>query len=206
MYWFCHLSKWICHRYTRVPHPEPFSLFPPCTIPLGRPSAPAPSIQYCASNLDWWLISYMILYIFHFQKKAYSIFKEIYFIRRKFISIRINIFIPTFQDSHLAYWSTLFCFGRPIIIMCLVTQSCPTLWDPMDCNLPGSSVRRDSPGKNTGVGCHALLQRISPTPGIKPRSPTLQADSLPAELPGKPNYHDTPYQTKKYSLQFLLLC
>ena len=64
----------------------------------------------------------------------------------------------------------------------------------------------DSPGKNTGVGCHALLQRIFPTPGIKPRSPTLQADSLPAELPGKPNYHETPYQTKKYSLQFLLLC
>ena len=34
-------------------HPEPSSLFPPRTIPLGRPSAPAPSIQYRASNLDW---------------------------------------------------------------------------------------------------------------------------------------------------------
>ena len=30
------------------------------SIPLGRPSAPAPSIQYRASNLDWQLISYMI--------------------------------------------------------------------------------------------------------------------------------------------------
>ena len=29
--------------YTRVPHPEPSSLLPPRTIPLGRPSAPAPS-------------------------------------------------------------------------------------------------------------------------------------------------------------------
>ena len=37
----------------RVPHPEPSSLLPPHTIPLGRPSAPAPSIQYRASNLDW---------------------------------------------------------------------------------------------------------------------------------------------------------
>ena len=64
LYWFCHISKWICHRYTCVPHPEPSSLRPPHTIPLGRPSAPAPSIQYSASNLDWWLISYMILYIF----------------------------------------------------------------------------------------------------------------------------------------------
>ena len=34
------------HRYTCVPHPEPSSLLPPHTIPLGRPSALAPSIQY----------------------------------------------------------------------------------------------------------------------------------------------------------------
>ena len=64
LYWFCHISTWICHRYTWVPHPEPSSLLPPHTIPLGRPSAPAPSIQYRASNLDWRLISYMILYMF----------------------------------------------------------------------------------------------------------------------------------------------
>ena len=47
-----------------VPHPEPSSLLPPHTITLGRPSAPASSIQYRASNLDWQLISYMILYTF----------------------------------------------------------------------------------------------------------------------------------------------
>ena len=35
----------------------------------------------------------------------------------------------------------------------------------------------DSPGKNTGVGCHFLLQGI-PDPGIQPGSPALQADSL----------------------------
>ena len=64
LYWFCHISKWIYHRYTCVPHPEPFSLLPPHTIPLGHPSAPAPSIQYRAWNLDWWLVTYMILYIF----------------------------------------------------------------------------------------------------------------------------------------------
>ena len=37
-------------------------------------------------------------------------------------------------------------------------QSCPTLCNPMDCSLPGSSVHGDSPGKNTGVGCHFLFQ------------------------------------------------
>ena len=52
LYWFCHISKWIHHRYTRVLHPEPSSLLSPRTIPLGHPSAPAPSIQYRASNLE----------------------------------------------------------------------------------------------------------------------------------------------------------
>ena len=61
---YCQISKWIHHRHTCVPHPEPSSLLPPHTIPPGRPSAPAPSIQYRASNLDWDLISYMIFYMF----------------------------------------------------------------------------------------------------------------------------------------------
>ena len=47
-------------------------------------------------------------------------------------------------------------------------QSCPTLCDPMDSSLPGSSVHGDSPGKNTGVGCCALLQGILPTQGLNP--------------------------------------
>ena len=57
LYWFCHTSTWIHHRYTRVPHPELSSLLPPRTIPLGHPSAPAPSIQCRASNLDWRLVA-----------------------------------------------------------------------------------------------------------------------------------------------------
>ena len=61
LYCFCHISKGVHHRYTCIPHPEPSSLLPPYTIPLGRPSAPAPSIQYRALNLDWRLISYMII-------------------------------------------------------------------------------------------------------------------------------------------------
>ena len=75
LYWFCHISKWICHRYTCVPHPEPSFLLPPHTIPLGCPSAPAPSIQYHASNLDWRLVSYMILYIFqcHSPKSSHPL-------------------------------------------------------------------------------------------------------------------------------------
>ena len=44
----------------------------------------------------------------------------------------------------------------------------------------------NSPGQNSGVGSLSLLQGGLPNPGIKPRSPELQADSLPSELPGKP--------------------
>ena len=42
-----------------------------------------------------------------------------------------------------------------------VTQSCPTPCDPVDCNLPGSSIQArvlDFPGKSPGVGCHCLLK------------------------------------------------
>ena len=55
-----------------------------------------------------------------------------------------------------------------ICVLCLVTQSCPTLWASMDCSPPGSSVHGESPGKHTGVGCHALLQGIFPTQGWNP--------------------------------------
>ena len=46
-------------------------------------------------------------------------------------------------------------------------QSCPTLCDPIDGSPPGSRPW-DSPGKNTGVGCHFLLQGIFPTQGSNP--------------------------------------
>ena len=54
------------------------------------------------------------------------------------------------------------------VCLCLVAQLCPALCNPMDCSPPGSSVHGDSPGKNPGVGCHALLQGIFPTQGVNP--------------------------------------
>ena len=55
----------------------------------------------------------------------------------------------------------------------------------MECCPPGSSIHEDSPGKNTGVDCHALLQGILQTQGSNPaRSPPLQMDPLTSELPG----------------------
>ena len=51
------------------------------------------------------------------------------------------------------------------VCACARAQSCPTLCHPMDCSPPGSFRLWNSPGKNTGVGCHALLQGIFSTQG-----------------------------------------
>ena len=177
MYWFCHTSTWICHGCTRVPNPGPPSHLPPHTILLGHPSAPAPSILYPAGS-----------------------------------SVES-------KNGVLPIWG----LRRECCVLCLVSQSCPTLYDPLDGSPPGSV--RDSVDKNTGVGCHDFPQGIFPIqesnsglphcrwilyglshqgsprilewgayhfpgeipdPEIKLGSPALQADSLPAELPGKP--------------------
>ena len=61
-----------------------------------------------------------------------------------------------------------FCLICFVFCVCLVVQSCLTLFDPMDCSLPVSSISGDSPGRNVGVGCHALLQEIFPTWGSNP--------------------------------------
>ena len=67
-------------------------------------------------------------------------------------------------------------------VLCLVTQSCLTLFDPMDYSPPGSSVHGIFPGKNIGGGCHFLLQGIFLAQGSNPRLLHFlhwQADSLP---------------------------
>ena len=66
----------------------------------------------------------------------------------------------------------------------LVTWSCPTPCNPMDCSL----CPWDSPDKNTGVSCHSLLQGVFPTKGLNQRLLCLlhwQEGSLPLALPGK---------------------
>ena len=56
-------------------------------------------------------------------------------------------------------------------VLCLVTQLCLALCDPMDCSPPGSSVHGDSAGKNTEVGCRAFVQGIFPNQGSDPGLP-----------------------------------
>ena len=88
-------------------------------------------------------------------------------------------------------WSCLekLCFFfRETCAVCLDTQSCLTLRDLMDYNLPGSSVHGDSPGKNSGVGGHALLQGIFLTQGLNSGLQHWRW-TLPSKPPRKP-YRD----------------
>ena len=80
-------------------------------------------------------------------------------------------------------------------------QSCTTLCDPMDCSLSGSSAHGDSPGKNTVVGCHALL-RVSSQPRVHFSSvtqscPTLW-DPMNRSMPGLPVHHQLPEYTQTH--------
>ena len=98
----------------------------------------------------------------------------------------MQYFIITYKEKtkNISMHMCMYIYTHTQAVLCLVTQSCPTLCDLMGCRPPGSSV-------------HEILQEYwsrlpflapgdLPNPGIEPRSPTLQADSLPAELPGKP--------------------
>ena len=72
---------------------------------------------------------------------------------------------------------------RRTCVCVLVTQYHPTLCDPWTV-LARLLYSWDSPGKNTGVGCHFLLQGMS---GFS----ALHAASLPSEPPGKPTEEST---------------
>ena len=58
--------------------------------------------------------------------------------------------------------------GEVCVVLCLATRLCLTFCNTMDHSQPGSSVHGNSPGKNTGVGCHVFLQGIFPTQGSNP--------------------------------------
>ena len=102
-------------------------------------------------------------------------------------SLASNLPPPSHQSFDI---HTRLLTGKAILVNALlsevkVAQSCPTLCDPIDCSLPLSCV-------------HGILQarilewvafpfsRGSSNPGTEPKSPTLQADFLPSEPPGKP--------------------
>ena len=92
-----------------------------------------------------------------------------------------------FLTSSTTWEAQAFIISLCCAMLCLVAQSCPTLCNPMDCSPPGSFVHGNSPGKNTGVGCHALLQGIFPTQGLNPGLPHCRQILNQLSYPGKPS-------------------
>ena len=110
----------------------------------------------------------------------------------------ILVFLSFVGNLHLPIWKSVgssFCPSVSCVlkfhdnrseksVKVLVIRSCPTLCDPMDCSLPGSSIH--------GTLLARILEWIvipfsrgSSQPRTEPRSLALQADSLPFEPPGK---------------------
>ena len=126
-------------------------------------------LQCCAQHIPLYaVVSVISAFSLSLPFKSLAIFM---------FQLKFHLFCDTFIPAMSCRWllSTLklqYHLSVRVFVLCAVlTQLCPTLCDPMDCSPPGSSVLGDSSGKNTGVGCHALLQGILPTQGSNPGLP-----------------------------------
>ena len=83
-------------------------------------------------------------------------------------------------------------------------QSCPTLCDPRDGSPPGFPVP-GSPGKNTGVGCHFLLQciKVNSEREVAQSCPTL-SNSTDCSLPGSSIHGIFPGKSTRVGCHHLL--
>ena len=103
-------------------------------------------------------------------------FMCVYTCLRNIWGFRVRLAQSVTPECNTPAWARLSvcgcCFSRASLLV--------TLWTV--CSPPGSSVHGGSPGKNTGVGCHALLQGIFLTQGLNPHLLCL----LPLVPPGKP--------------------
>ena len=108
----------------------------------------------------------------------------------------------TREKPHSKCWKfPLTHCSRLNVVLFLVAQSYPTLCNPKDYSLPGSSVHGDSPGKNTRVHCHALLQGIFPTQGSNPGIPHCRWILYHLSYKGSPSQTEK----EKYCMT-LLIC
>ena len=116
-----------------------------------------------------WLLGLPPSYLFSHNRK-----KEAIKHRKQVYPRHLSAFKPNYIH---------FYFYDIFTVLCLVTQSCLTLCNPTDCSPPCSSVY--------GILQARILEWVAvpfsrdlPDPGIEPRSPALQADSLPSEPSG----------------------
>ena len=99
---FCHTLTWISHGFTCVPHPESPSHLPPHP-PSGSSPCTSPEHLSHAPNLDWWSVSYLIIYMFRgcsliSSHLAFShrVQKSVLYICVSFSVLHIGLSLPSF--------------------------------------------------------------------------------------------------------------
>ena len=87
------------------------------------------------------------------------------------ISYQLRLYFRCYLSAKPVFWRTILSdICESVRVKALVTQSCLTLCNPMDCIHPGSSVPWNSPGKNMEWVAIPSSRDLT-NPGIEPRSP-----------------------------------
>ena len=124
----------------------------------------APNPTYEASYLAWFVKLWVVLLLLLFQNTS------------KYVYMCIYVCVYTCVCVYVCV-----CAG-----LCLVTLSSPTRCDPMDCNPPRLLCPWGFSRQEYCSGLPCPPPGDFPKPGIEPRFPVMQVDSLPSEPPGEP--------------------
>ena len=132
-------------------------------IPQGHPSTLDLSTMSQALNLDWWSISHMVTYMFHTTLSnhptlafSHRVQKSALYICVCFVVSHIGSLLPSFFSSVLQFSS--------------VTQSCPTLWNPMNRSTPGLLVHHQL-SEFTQTHVNQVSDAIQPSHPLSSPSP-----------------------------------
>ena len=146
----------------------------PCSVPSrhGEFMFPKRVSHTCLQIFFPGADTFCMFWCWHFWLYAYEDFNKprLYCYLASTIQLSITYHAQQTTSNYLASHETSTNFQILPLLQChavlfLVIQSCSALCNLMECSPPGSSVHGDSPGKNTRVGCHALLKGIFPTQG-----------------------------------------
>ena len=84
------------------------------------------------------------------------------------------------MDKAQYFWTWPPLHNSPRVAVGSVAQSCPTVCNPMDCSLPGSSIHEIFQAREYWSGLPFPSPGDLPDPGVEPGSPALQADTSPS--------------------------
>ena len=159
---FCHTTPWSRHGCTYVPSPMSSPPSHPRRIPLGYHRAPgwAPCV---IQRLLTSYLSHLVVFICQCYALNSSLLQRLSIVLNWMNGQEVWELWIGFSDHHPEYSSVMGSFNVNSVVSDSLLPRGPQPSRPL--------CPWDSPGKNTGVGCHALLQGIFPTQGSNPGLP-----------------------------------